>query len=252
MRSYGRCLLTVPVVAVALLARRAPGAIDGPRIERHRCHLIQSARRRARRPTPGDLTTLTPALRRLRGATRPQRLVQLLALLCVLWAGPAVAQSATAPELKAAFLYNFAKLTEWPTDVLPAASPLVLCVAGDSRVLKALDEATRGREIDERRLVVREMDPQGPVESCHLLYVDDIDAKRAVLLIERVKDAPVLSLSDFDRFADLGGSAHLFVEDGRMRFAVNLGATQRSKLRLSSRLLSLAKIVKDDSNGVSP
>jgi hypothetical protein len=162
------------------------------------------------------------------------------------------AQTATAPELKAAFLYNFAKFTEWPPDVLPPGTPLVLCVASDSHVHEALEAITRGRDVEGHPVVVRKVDAREEFQSCHLLYVDDLNTKRAGQLVERLKGAPVLSVSDFQRFAQLGGSAHLFVEDGRMRFAVNLEATQRTKLRLSSRLLSLAQIVKDDPNAFQP
>jgi len=169
----------------------------------------------------------------------------LLVLCCALPAANAQAQTATAPALTAAFLYNFAKFTEWPAEVLPANAALVLCVAGDSRVHKALEAATRGRDVAGHPLVVRNMELQGPVHACHLLYADDLDTKRALQLLERLRGAPVLSISDLETFAQLGGSANIFSEDGRMRFAVNLDATQRTKLRLSSNVLRLAQIVRD-------
>ena len=162
------------------------------------------------------------------------------------------AQSATAPALKAAFLYNFAKFTEWPPDVLPPGAPIQLCVAGEPNVTSALEEATKGREVEGHRIEVRNRDAKGPFNSCHVLYLEALDGKRAAELLERLKGTPVLSVSDFERFAQIGGGTQFFVEDGRMRFAVNLEATQRSKLRLSSKLLSLAKIVKDDPNVFKP
>lgn len=158
----------------------------------------------------------------------------------------AVAQSASRPDLKAAFLYNFAKLTEWPEDALPAGATLVLCVVESTRVTRALEEAVASREIDGHPLAVRKMEAHGPIRSCHLLYVDDLDAKRARQLLDALSGAAVLTVSDFTRFTEMGGTAHLFEEAGRMRFAVNVDAAQRHRLRLSSRLLSLAKLVKDN------
>jgi hypothetical protein len=181
--------------------------------------------------------------------TQPRRMAVALAVLLIAGAPAAApAQTASPHNLKAGFLYNFAKFTEWPAEALPTGAPLVLCVADAAKVVKALEEATTGRDIEGHAVVVRTIELDGPVRTCHLLYADGLDAKRGARLIENLKGAPVLALSDFATFASMGGAANLFVEDGHMRFAVNLDAVLRNKLRLSSKLLTLAKIVKDDHN----
>jgi len=159
--------------------------------------------------------------------------------------GPALAQTASAPALKAAFLFNFAKFTEWPPETVRPGATLVLCVAGEPRVTKALEEATTGRDVDGHPLTTRSIDIEGPMQACHVVYVEDADGRRALQLLERAKGKPILTVSDLNNFAQMGGVANLFIEAGKMRFAVNVDALHRSKLRLSSRLLSLAKIVKD-------
>jgi hypothetical protein len=159
------------------------------------------------------------------------------------------AETATAAELKAAFVFNFATFTVWPEDALPAAAPLQLCVIGDSAVAQALERSARARrEIEGHRVVVRKMDAGGPVRSCHVLYAGGLVAKRATELLDSVKGIAVLTVSDLSTFTQLGGTAHLFIEGERMRFAVNVESAQRFRLRLSSRLLSLAKLVKDEPN----
>jgi hypothetical protein len=183
----------------------------------------------------------------LRFARRLPGMAAALTIMFVVGGSVAPAQSASAPALKAAFLYNFAKFTEWPADALGLGAPLVMCVVDDAKLTKALEEATAGRDVEGHALVVRKVEIDGPVRSCHLLYAD-LDAKRGGRLIETLKGASVLTVTDFDAFASMGGTTNLFVEDGRMRFAVNLDATNRARLRLSSRFLSLAKIVKDDPN----
>ena len=152
-------------------------------------------------------------------------------------------------KVKAAFLYNFAKFTEWPADALGPGAPLVLCVVDDLKLAKALEEATAGRDVDGHTLVVRKIELDGPVRSCHLLYAD-VDTQKGARLIETLRGASVLTVTDYGLFAAMGGTTNLFVEDGRIRFAVNLEATNRARLRISSRLLSLAKLVKDDPNVV--
>jgi hypothetical protein len=156
------------------------------------------------------------------------------------------AQSTTVPAVKAAFLYNFAKFAEWPADILAPGQRLSLCVLGDSAVADALEQTIKGHTIESHELTVQVVSADRPIRSCHLLYIGGIDAKGTVQLIEALKGAPVFTVSDGDRFAELGGVAQLILENDRMRFAINLASAQRARLHLSSKLLSLAKIVKDE------
>jgi hypothetical protein len=157
---------------------------------------------------------------------------------------PAAAQSVSAPALKAAFLYNFAKFAEWPVDA-QANGPIAICVLGDGAVADALDITVQGKTIDGREVAVVRAKPNG-LHACHLLYVSGLDQNRSQQIIDELKSAPVMTVSDRDRFAESGGVAAFFVEAGKMRFAINTDAAQRARLRISSRLLNLAKLVKDD------
>ena len=149
-------------------------------------------------------------------------------------------------EVKAAFLYNFAKFAEWPADALVPGQRLSLCVLGDNAVADALEQTIKGHTIENHELTVQVVNADGPIRSCHLLYVGGFDAKRATQLIEALKGAPVFTVSDGDKFAELGGVAQLILENDKMRFAINVASAQRARLQLSSKLLSLAKIVKDE------
>ena len=175
-----------------------------------------------------------------------------MALVVSAWlASTASAQTVAAPDLKAAFLFNFAKFAEWPADVVPTTAPIILGVVGDGDVADALEKTVRGHNIDGHPLVVA----RGKVDSlptCHLVYVAGLDEKRSLRLLESLKGLSVFSVSDFAAFAQLGGVAAFFVENGRMRFAINPDSAQRAHLTLSSKLLSLAKLVKDDRNGSRP
>jgi hypothetical protein len=166
-------------------------------------------------------------------------------LLC----GPAaLAQDVTESSLKTAFIHNFVKFTVWPPDVLPPAAPLVACVLGDAAFVGVLANHVKGHPVDGHAIVVSGIASDGMLRSCHLLYVTGIAAKAAARAVSVLADAPVLTLSDVDQFARIGGMAQLYVEDGTLRFRVNLNTTKRSGLQLSSRLLSLATIVQDNPN----
>lgn len=153
------------------------------------------------------------------------------------------AQTVSAPALTAAFLYNFAKFAQWPADA--PAGPLRLCVLGDAAVADALVDTIGDRAIDGREVVISRMKPGGYTRGCHLLYIA-ADTRRAVETIEPLRNAPMLTVSDQPSFAHDGGIAEFFVEGGKMRFAINVDAAQRARVRLSSRLLTLARIVKDE------
>jgi hypothetical protein len=156
-----------------------------------------------------------------------------------------LAQGTVEPALKAAFLYNFMKFTEWPAEAVPSDSAITLCVFGDEAVANALEQTVKGRQVGGRSVSVARVNVA--LSSCHILYVSGVDRRQAVEVIERVKAAPVFTVGDLDGFAALGGVGQLFVENGKMRFALNPSSAQRAGLRLSSKLLALARVVKDES-----
>jgi hypothetical protein len=169
-----------------------------------------------------------------------------VAVLALAYASQAASQTATVPSLKAAFLYNFAKFAEWPADVLAPAQRLSLCVVGDNAVADAIENVIKGQAVEGHELTVNVLKADGPIRSCHLLYIGGLDAKGFHQFLAVLQGAPVLTVSNGDKFAESGGVAQLIMENDRMRFAINVAAAQRARLRLSSRLLSLATIIKDD------
>jgi hypothetical protein len=161
----------------------------------------------------------------------------------------AVGQDVTESSLKAAFIHNFVKFTEWPRDVLPPAAPLVACVLGDPAFGDVLGNYVKGHPVDGHDIVVSRVKLDAPMpRSCNLLFVSGITARQAANFVVALNGAAVLTLSDVERFAQVGGMAQLYVEGGTIRFRVNLDSTKRSRLQFSSRLLALATLVKDDPN----
>jgi hypothetical protein len=162
--------------------------------------------------------------------------------LAVLVLMPALssAQDVTEAALKAAFIYNFAQFTEWPSDVVVAADPFVMCVFGDAAVGDALERAVKRRTIANHSLIVSQTAP-GPQRACHLLYVSGMTVDQAAQLVAGLRDVPVLTISDIEGFTESGGIAQFFFEHGQLRFSVRLASAKRARLHISSRLLALAK-----------
>jgi len=158
-------------------------------------------------------------------------------------------QTASITDLKAAFLFNFASFSEWPGDSLLAGQRLALCVLGDNAVAAALTETIKGRTVKGHELTVEVVKADGNIRACHLLYASGVaEMTRIPALIQALKGAAVLTVSDSDKFAESGGMAQLIVENERMRFAINGAAAARARIRLSSKLLNLARLVKDASD----
>ncbi len=169
-----------------------------------------------------------------------------VALVAVLAMPRAATPQVGAAELTAAFLFNFARFTEWPAEVVGTHAPLVLCVVGDADVAQFLGRAVQGKTVNGHRLTVRKAGLDGGLADCQLIYAAGIDAARARQLLDLVRQQAVLTVSDLADFAAIGGTAKLFKDGERMRFAVNVDAALRANIRISAQLLNLAQIVRDD------
>jgi hypothetical protein len=143
--------------------------------------------------------------------------------------------------VKAAFLYNFAKFAEWPA--LPSGAPVIFCIVGDEGIATALVETVRGQNIGGHLLEVSRPPDRGIWPTCQLLFIADAETRRSAGDLTKIKTLPILTVSDAKSFSQTGGIIELYVEEGRIRFAINVDAAEHSGLHLSSRLLGLAKVV---------
>ena len=153
------------------------------------------------------------------------------------------AQDVTESALKAAFIHNFVKFTQWPLDVLPPAGPLAACVLGDAAFSGVLETYVKGHPVDGHDIIVSPV-AEARARPCHILYISGVSAKRAAQVVADLNGAPVLTVSDLNDFALAGGMAQLYVEGGTIRFKVNIDSTRSSRLQFSSKLLALATLIR--------
>ena len=116
-----------------------------------------------------------------------------------------------------------------------------MCVLGDAAVGDALAQTVQGRTLAGHSLTVSRVTRTGPQQTCHVLYVSGVTTAQALQVVAGLRDVPVLTISDVEQFTELGGIAQLFFEYGRLRFSIQHQAATRARLRISSRLLALAK-----------
>ena len=158
---------------------------------------------------------------------------------------PSIARGETAPEytVKAAFLYNFAKFVEWPAGAFSGStSPIVIWVLGEDPFGDALG-SLKGKTANGRPIVVRYAANLGELERCHLLFVSASEKANLPKILQTTKGWSILTVGDMNGFAQDGGIINLVNEEQRIRIEVNMEAAQLSRLKISSKLLALAKIV---------
>lgn len=143
--------------------------------------------------------------------------------------------------LKAAFIYNFAKFVEWPADVFKnESSPINLVVLGTDPFGTALD-TIREKNIKGRKLVIRRISRIENLEECHLLFVCASERGQLRTILNSIKNQSILTISDMEKFAPLGGIIGLITVEDKIQFEINLEAAQRQRLKISSELLKLAR-----------
>lgn len=147
-------------------------------------------------------------------------------------------------HVKAAFVYNFAKFVEWPAQALPADAPVVVGVAGDLDLAAVVRETLRNKSVQGHGFEVRYFPPNENLSLCHILFVASHEKLHVQRILHVAQDAPTLTIGEIRGFSDWGGIIELVLEDNKFRFEINAGAARRGGLRVSSRLLRLARTVK--------
>lgn len=150
-------------------------------------------------------------------------------------------------QLKAAFLLNFTKFVAWPTDAFQSdKTPISLCVFRHDPFGGALDDVIREKAINNRELQARRINDLPELKACQLVFVSQKEEKQLPEILISLKGSSALVVGEGEDFAERGGAIQFFLENNKLRFAVNVDAIQRARLQASSKLLALARIVHDN------
>src|ERR1035441_7871989 len=153
-------------------------------------------------------------------------------------------------QVKALFLYNFARYVEWPTETFKATNdPIVICILGQNPFGGALEQAVAGKVVEGRAFAVRQLSDIQLGSNCHILFVNSSEKRRFRSMAGRLKGSAVLSVGETPGFTADGGVINFKLEDGKVRFEIDVEAAGREHLRISSKLLSLAQIAKKSEDG---
>ena len=146
-------------------------------------------------------------------------------------------------QVKAAFLYNFARFVEWPAEAFRGpGEPFSICILGEDPFGRALDGMVAGKAVGGRPIAVLRISGANQIDGCHILFVSSPASKRVLSILTTAKRIGVLTVGD-------AGTAEnviigFVMESGKVRFEINTAAADRAVLHISAKLLSLARAIK--------
>ena len=188
------------------------------------------------RPSEGRLSRVRVA---------PLRLL-LFAVMAGLSARSARSQSVAGEyQVKAAYVLNFARFVEWPPDVLPASSPLNIAIVGEDSFGGVLDEVLRGKSANGHRIQLRHLRWDDALTPYQIIFISASEEPRLPQILGNLAHSRVLTVSDIDRFSLRGGVIEFRTVGNRVRFDINRTVATAAQLDISSKLLSVARAVRD-------
>ncbi|HTS20043.1 MAG TPA: YfiR family protein [Verrucomicrobiae bacterium] len=147
-------------------------------------------------------------------------------------------------QVKALFLFNFAKYVDWPSNAFgDGSAPIVIGLVGDDEFGDDVMRAVGGKSVNNRPVVFKRVTSEQEYRTCHILFVSASEKDHLAAILAAVKDTSVLTVGETDGFLTLNGMINLAKKDNKIRLEINLVPTQQANLKLSSKLLSVADVV---------
>jgi hypothetical protein len=173
-------------------------------------------------------------------------------VLCSLVVGTR-GQVATEYQVKAAFLFNFAKFVEWPASSFANASaPLRICVLGPDPFGEQLRDIVNEKMVNGRRFEIDYMVDSSASRACHILFIASSKKNRTGQILEMLRGSTAMTVGDTEGFVQQGGMINFVLVNNRVQFEVNRWAIEVAGLKISSKLLSVAKLVVNQEPSVQP
>lgn len=147
-------------------------------------------------------------------------------------------------KLKAAYLYNFGKYVSWPKEADRRSQDFVIGILGDSPVRDALVHVAQTRQLNDKRIVIKQFQAAHAYEYCHILYApEEQDRELLSEILRRAREDPTLIVGETKDLLKAGGIIRFYLEGNRLKFEINPRRAEEVGLTISSKLLSLGRIV---------
>jgi hypothetical protein len=171
--------------------------------------------------------------------------LKIVPTFCVVLTSLASAQTMGEYQVKAGFVSSFASYVEWPAETFKGPQePIAICVLGENPFGGALHALVERKVVEGRTFVIREIPDSRQAGDCQILYISSSEHLRLRNILENFGDKSVFSVGDTSDFIAEGGIVNLRTEGGRVSIEINFEAAKAKHLRISSRLLQLARNVR--------
>lgn len=161
-------------------------------------------------------------------------------ILILAWQLPCLAEGMSEGQIKSAYVLNFANFVEWPAETVWVEGKATLCVVGSNVLGGALFEL-EGRKAGGRELhVLQRTGADGNWAACHLVFIGESERRSAAAILKVFENSPVLTISDIEDFAEMGGGIGLLYRGNKIAFEVNRASVTKANLHLPGKLLNLA------------
>ncbi|MFZ0562794.1 MAG: YfiR family protein [Terriglobales bacterium] len=168
----------------------------------------------------------------------------LLLVMCIRFSAPTSGQTVEDTQVKAAYLYNFAKFVEWPTRIFPNEnSPLVICAIGDEHISDVLERLLSGKKVSGHPVETRRPQSSAELKLCHILFIGFSAKEPIANALNALHGSSVLTVGQNREFIPLGGMINLTLDHATIGLEINPEASQAVGLKISSRLLVVARTV---------
>ena len=147
-------------------------------------------------------------------------------------------------QIKATFLYTVAKFVDWPAAKSDPTAPLRVGVYGKDPFGPLLERAFQGKTVNGRPLVIERLKSLDQAGHYHILFISSGEKKRLDRILGSLTDEGVMTISDMANFAEQGGVVNLVMRANAVSMEINVSAAEKAHLKISSRLLSLARVVR--------
>jgi len=167
----------------------------------------------------------------------------LLVLGPLFTAAPGRAQAPPPSEyqLKAAFLFNFAKYIDWPPEAFADdKSPFTIGILGANPFGSALEQTVAGKKINDHPIMIQPLSAAIEATNCHIVFISTSEKKRLAEIVQDLRGSAVLTVGETERFIEAGGIINFVPEANKIRFQINSEGAKAARLKISSKLLSLA------------
>jgi len=156
---------------------------------------------------------------------------------------------ATESQVKAVFLFNFAKYVDWPDAAFSNTNaPITIGLIGTDPFGDKLEHVIEGKTVKSRPFVIKHLASDAELSGCQILFISHSEAPRMREIMAKAGPLPILTVGEDETFAQNGGIINFVLKNGNVRLEIDLAAARKAGVTISSRLLAVADVVKGKTN----